>query len=111
MYPEDHKIKGMWSRYHILAIVLTTIIIWPMFFMKLGLPFFCHIIPSFTVLGLYIDIIGVIIASIEAPYFGSFADSGDVERKRTVVKEKYLKIGLTLIGIGFFFQGIAAILS
>ncbi len=111
MYPEDHKIKGTGSRYQIIAVVLTTIIIWPLFFIKLGFPFCDHIVPFFTVLGLYIDILGVIIASIEAPYFGSFADGGDVERKRAVVKEGYLKIGLTFIGIGFLFQSIAAILS
>ncbi len=59
----------------------------------------------------YAIIIGVIIASIEAPYFGLFADGGDLEIKRSKVKEKYYKWGLLLIGIGFLLQGIAAIYS
>lgn len=111
MYPEDRKIKGTPRCYQIIAAFLTTIIIWPLFFIKLGFPFSDHIVPFLTVLGLYIDILGVIIASIEAPYFGLFLDGGDIERKKAILKEKYLKIGLTFIGIGFLFQGIAAILS
>jgi hypothetical protein len=111
MYPKDKEIKGKRSRYHIFAVVLATLIIWPLFFIKLGFSICNNIIPFITVLGLYIDILGVIIASIEAPYFGLFADGGDIETKRTKVKENYLKIGLTLIGIGFLFQVVAVILS
>jgi hypothetical protein len=109
MYPKDNEIKGN-RIFQIIAAGLITLIIWPLFFVKLGFPSCNNIVPFVTVLGLYIDIIGVIIASIEAPYFGLFADGGDVERKRTKIKEKYLKIGLAFIGIGFLFQVIAVIL-
>ena len=111
MYPKDDEIKGKWKGYHTIAAAFSTLIIWPLFFIKLGFPSCNNIVPFITVLGLYLDILGVIFASIEAPYFGLFGDGGDIERKRTRVKEKYLKIGLTLMGIGFLFQGIAAIIS
>ncbi|MBN1475035.1 MAG: hypothetical protein JW914_10490 [Syntrophaceae bacterium] len=111
MYPKDNDIKGKWSKYQIISVVLSTLIIWPLFFLKLGFPSCHNMIPFISVLGLYLDILGVIIASIEAPYFGLFADGGNVEIKRARIKEKYLKIGLTLIGIGFLFQGIETIIS
>jgi hypothetical protein len=111
MYPKDDEIKGKLGGYRLFAILLSTIIIWSIFIIKLGLPSCSNIVHFISVMGLYIDILGVIIASIEAPDFGLFADGGDIERKRTKVKEKYLKIGLTFIGIGFLFQGIAEIIS
>ncbi len=111
MYPKDDEIKGKWSKYQICALVLATLIIWPLFFIKHGFPSCSNTIPLVTVLGLYFDILGVIIASIEAPYFGLFGNGGDVETKRVRVKEKYLKIGLTFIGIGFLLQGVAVIFS
>ena len=110
MYPKDKEIKGKWSRYQILSVVLSTSIIWPFFLIERGLPSCNNIIPFISVLGLYVDIIGVIIASIDAPYFGPFPDAGEVEKKRIKLKEKYLKIGLSFIGIGFLLQGIAAII-
>lgn len=111
MYPKDDEIKGKWSKYQIIAVALATIVLWPLFFIRLGFPSWHNIVPFVTVFGLYLDILGVIIASIEAPYFGLFADGGDVEIKRTRIKEKYLKICLMFIGIGFLFQGVAAIIS
>ena len=111
MYPNDDEIKGQWKTYHKLSIFIATIIIWPLFFIIKGLSIFNNVGPFLSVLGLYIDIIGVVMASVEAPYFGLFADGGDIERKRTIAKEKYFKIGLMLIGIGFLLQGIAIIIQ
>lgn len=109
-YPKDDEIKGK-CKYQIIAAALATVIIWPLFFIKHGSPSCSNILPFVTVMGLYLDILGAVIASIEAPYFGLFADGGDVEIKRRRIKEKYLKIGLTFIGIGFLFQGVAAVFS
>jgi hypothetical protein len=109
MYPKDDQIRGKWSRYQIIAVALSTLIIWSLFFIRLGFPSCNNIVPFITVVGLYVDILGVIIASIEAPYSGEYLDGGDIERKRTKVKETYLRIGLTFIGIVFLFQGVAVI--
>ena len=111
MYPKDNDIKGAWKSYHIAGIILSTLLIWSLFFSK-RVPLKIVSIPPFlSVLGLNIDINGVIIASIEAPYFGLFADGGDQESKRSKVKEKYFKWGLLFIGFGFLLQGMAAIYS
>ena len=35
----------------------------------------------FSIIGLYIDIIGVLIASLKTPYLGAFLDGGELEHK------------------------------
>jgi len=111
MYPEDKDIKGVWKKYQLAAIILPTLIIWTLFFIQRHIINHENIIAFLIVLGLNFDIVGVVIASIEAPFLGFFADGGLLEGKRNLKKEVSFKRGLLLICLGFFLHGIAVIYS
>lgn len=108
-YPKDNEIKVEWRYIHIAILVLSVLIIWPLF----------YYITDFTqnfknkllsVLGLNIDIIGVVIASLKTPFYGLFFDGGDIKHKRANVEKKYFKFGMLLIALGFFLQALGILL-
>jgi hypothetical protein len=64
-----------------------------------------------SLLGLYIDIIGVVIASLKTPYYGAFYDGGKIEINRQKVEKKYFQIGMLLIAIGMILQTCGVMLQ
>lgn len=109
-YPKDHEIKVVWTKFIISLLAISTVSLWSAFFYLN--PAICDIeISKFlSVIGLYIDIVGVAIASLKTPYYGSFTDGGAIEVKRAKVEEKYFKTGMLLIGFGFFLQAMGSTL-
>lgn len=109
-YPQDHEIKVVWTKFIISLLLISTASLWSVFFYLN--PVLCEIkISKFlSITGLYIDILGVAIASLKTPYYGSFNDGGAIEVKRARAEEKYFKTGMLLIGIGFFLQALGSIL-
>lgn len=110
-YPQDHEIKVVWTKFIISLLTISTISLWSVFFYLN--PIICDIEKSkfLSTTGLYIDIIGVVIASLKTPYYGIFYDGGEIEVKRARAEEKYFKIGMLLIGFGFFLQAMGSIFS
>ena len=108
-YPKDHEIRVVWGKLRISLIVFATVIIWPAF---LYFNPICSLSTSklLVVLGLYIDIGGVVIASLKTPYYGLFADGGEIEVKRGKVERKYFQAGMLLIGIGFLLQAFGSLM-
>lgn len=51
------------------------------------------------------------LASLKTPFYGSFYDAGQIERKRQEVEKKYFQIGMYLIGLGMILQTISALLQ
>lgn len=109
-YPQDHEIKVVWTKFIISLLAVSTVLLWSVFFYLN--PVLCGIKISkiLSAIGLYIDILGVAIASLKTPYYGSFHDGGDIELKRAKVEERYFKFGMLLIGIGFFLQAMSSAL-
>ncbi len=105
-YPKDEDIKAKWTAYHKAFIILPTIVIW-VWFISLN----SFISPStinklLSLIGLNIDIIGVIIASLKAPYYGLFVDGGKIEFKRQQVEHESFKRGMFIVVVGLFFQAL-----
>lgn len=107
-YPQDHEIKVIWTKFIVSLLLISTVSLWSVFFYLN--PVLCEIKTSklLSVIGLYIDVLGVAIASLETPYYGSFHDGGAIEKRRAKVEEKYFRIGMLLIGVGFFFQALGS---
>lgn len=108
-YPQDHEIRVVWGKLRISLIVCATVIIWPAF---LYFNPICLLSASklLVVIGLYVDIIGVVIASLKTPYYGLFADGGEIEVKRGNVERKYFPAGMLLVGIGFLLQAFGSLM-
>lgn len=109
-YPKDNEVKVKWTKLHILIVILSTIVIWPLFY-------YCTINLSskltnklLSVAGLNIDIIGVVVASLKTPYYGTFHDGGKIETIRANIERKYFQLGMWLIALGFFFQALGTLL-
>lgn len=108
-YPADGDIKVKWSRFQVAMVVVPTVAIWAMFFLWPGAaePHLLKTVLSIS--GLNVDIVGVVVASLKAPYFGSFLDGGKIEFKREAADRKAFQVGMVLVGIGFFLQAIAVL--
>lgn len=108
-YPKDDEIKVEWKRLHIAIIVLSIIVIWPLFFCVTDRT---QNLPNklLTVSGLNIDIIGVVVASLKTPFYGQFFDGGKIENTRANVEKNYFQVGMWLIGVGFFLQALGTLL-
>lgn len=109
-YPVDDKIKVEWNKFHSLIISISTIcsiggIIYLNFKQFLSFPKFLSII------GLYIDILGVLIASLKTPYFGAFMDGGESERKRGDEEKKWFVRGMYLIALGMILQVLGVVIQ
>ena len=78
--------------------------------------FFCADFTTFptnkflTIVGLNINIVGVVFASLKTPFYGFFHDSGEIETIRANVEKKYFKSGMWLIVLGSFSQAIGTLL-
>lgn len=108
-YPADHDIRVRWTWFQRVLVVGSTLVLWLTFWLLIG-PDHERIKTTLTLLGLNIDIVGVVWASLTAPYFGAFADGGAVEHKRRRVQERAFQIGMCMVGVGFLLQGLATIL-
>ncbi len=64
-----------------------------------------------TLLGLTLDIVGILLAAKRVPYLGSFLDAGDLNRKSESENHFWTSLGLTLIIIGFILQGLGSIVN
>jgi hypothetical protein len=62
-----------------------------------------------NIAGLYIDFLGVIIATLKTPYYGIFPDAGKLEIERQKVENKYFKIAIFLIVIGMLLQALSTL--
>ena len=108
-YPERSEIKVEWTLLHI-AVLIVSLVIIPFAFVKF-VNFHQPFLPKFlSVLGLLVDIVGVTIATLKTPYYGSFHDGGQIEIWRREEEDKYFKVGMFLIAIGAFFQAFGNIL-
>lgn len=108
-YPKDNEVKVEWKPLHIAIIVLSVLIIWPIFYCATDLTkSFTN--KLFSVAGLNIDIIGVVVASLKTPYYGLFLDGGKIENTRANAEKKYFQFGMWLIALGFFFQALGTLL-
>lgn len=83
--------------------------IWPVFFFLSDLTnHFANKLLS--VVGLNVDIIGVVIASLKTPFYGFFHDGGKIEIHRANVERRYFQFGMWLIAAGFFLQALGTLL-
>jgi len=108
-YPKDDEVKVQWKPLHIAIVVLSVVVIWPLFYCATDLT------KSFTnkllsIAGLNIDIIGVVVASLKTPFYGFFHDGGKIEIVRANVEKKYFQLGMWLIAFDFFLQALGTLL-
>lgn len=104
-YPTDDQIQVEWNHFHTIVICIST-------FCTVG--GVAHLISGetythsklFSIIGLYIDIFGVLIASLKTPHFGSFLDAGELEKKREEEEKKWFVRGMYTIAIGMTLQVI-----
>jgi len=101
--------KIEWTKLHIGFIAIATAVLWPAFF-YFNPPLAFKLSKFFSALGLYIDVVGVVLASLKTPYYGTFYDGGAIERKRAKVEEKYFQLGMLLVGFGFLLQAFGTIM-
>ncbi len=104
-YPSDDQIKVEWTKFHILIVGISTI------FTLLGLGNLINlqifsIQKVFSIIGLYIDIIGVLMASMKTPHFGAFMDGGELDKKKSDVERKWFVRGMYTVSIGMILQVI-----
>lgn len=107
-YPKDDEVKVKWQPVQI-GVVMLSILIWPLFIVTYDI---CgnFIKKLISVLGLHIDLIGAVVASLKTPHFGDFYDGGRLESTRAKVEQKYFQMGMSLVAAGFLLQAIASIL-
>jgi len=108
-YPSDSEIRVVWSKLHITLMACATVLLWPTFFCFNPISSL-KVTKALSVSGLYVDIVGVVIASLKTPYYGAFHDGGEIERKRAKVEAKYFQAGMLLIGFGFLLQALGTLL-
>ncbi len=108
-YPTDDQIKVEWTIFHKTICVIPTFIIWIWFISGPGLESPFHWNKFLSLLGLNIDIFGVVIASLKPPYFGLFADGGMVEFKRGQAEQESFKKGMFIVAIGLLFQALGVL--
>ena len=85
-------------------LAVVSLLIWAIFFARHGLTSPAGLSRLLSVLGLNIDIVGVMIASRRTPYFGLFADGGAVELKRQKAEQRSFEWGMLVIALGLLLQ-------
>lgn len=108
-YPEENEIKVEWSWLHVSIVLLSVLVIWPVFYFALD-PTINITNKLLSVLGLNIDIFGVVLASLKTPFYGIFHDGGKIEILRANAERKYFQLGMWLIAVGFFLQALGTLL-
>lgn len=109
-YPSDEEIRIEWNKFHYLILFISSCVtIGGIVYLN------CNQLLSlaklFSVIGLYIDIIGVLIASLKTPYLGAFLDAGELESKRGNEEKKWFVKGMYLIAIGMILQVLGIIIQ
>lgn len=108
-YPDSKDIKVQWTKLNtILVLVVTFILIFFLIFQPNLKPLTLGQIVN--IISLYINFLGIIVISLKTPYYGTFFDGGKIEEKRQKVEKKYFDLGMILIVIGMFFQGLSALI-
>lgn len=108
-YPEDHEIRVKWSGFPLAVVLGATAVLWLAYWLLIS-PEHERLKTVLTLAGLNIDIVGVVWASLSPPYYGAFADGGELEVKRKEVQERAFRRGMSLVALGFLLQGLATIL-
>jgi len=108
VYPKDNEVKVEWTYMHIAIVVLSVLVIWPLFYCVTDLTKL-PINKLLSVVGLNVDIIGVVVASLKTPFYGHFHDGGQIEITRANVERKYFQSGMWLIALGFFLQALGTL--
>ncbi|HEL5052545.1 TPA: hypothetical protein UOA92_000300 [Stenotrophomonas maltophilia] len=108
-YPEDHEIRVKWGGFQLAIVFGATTVIWVAFWLLIS-PDHERLKTVLTLVGLNIDIVGVVWASLSPPYYGAFADGGELEFKRKEVQERAFRRGMLLVALGFLLQGLSTIL-
>jgi hypothetical protein len=109
-YPERHEVRVKWEWYNYSILGISTILLWGAFVILVDFqgPFVAKLI---SVSGLYIDIVGITLATLKTPYYGSFYDGGDVERWRLDEEKKWFIWGMFIIACGTLLQVLGTILQ
>ena len=109
-YPENKDIKVEWTIIHKFVIMITSLIIIGFLIFE-SMTKHISLTKYLTITGLYIDIIGVVIASLKTPYYGLFYDGGKIEVERQKIEKKSFQKGMLLISIGMILQVISTLLQ
>lgn len=108
-YPKDDEVKVEWKPLHIAIVVLSVVVIWPLFYCATDLT--KNLTNKlFSIAGLNIDIIGVVVASLKTPFYGAFHDGGKIEFTRANVEKRCFQFGMWLVALGFFLQALGTLL-
>lgn len=91
-------------------LLVVTIAVWWLYIKSFSEPSAFSKTKLFSVLGLYVDMWGVAIASLKTPYYGLFLDGGAIEVKRQNAERKVFQLGMFLVGIGLVFQALGVLL-
>jgi hypothetical protein len=107
-YPSDGNIKVEWNKWHSIIIGLVTILSVVLLILErqkdnVLMTKYC------SVIGLWIDFLGVVIASLKTPSYGTFYDGGELNRKCKQVEDNAFKKGMFIIAFGLIFQMIGSI--
>lgn len=108
-YPKDSEIKVEWTLFHYVFLLVCTLLTWGMYIFSLQSNTF-QLSKLFSILGLYIDIIGVVVASLKTPFFGLFVDGGEVQMKCAKVENIWFQRGMFIIALGMLFQIVGSLL-
>ncbi|MCZ8236814.1 MAG: hypothetical protein O9310_00130 [Leptospiraceae bacterium] len=104
-YPTDDQIKVEWNKFHTIILCVSSIFSIAGIINLFTMPIISYS-KLFSIIGLYVDIVGVLIASLKTPYFGSFMDGGDLERRRGDEEKKWFLKGMYTISVGMILQVI-----
>lgn len=108
-YPE--KVKIEWRFFHTLLLLLATSITWGLYFYRLfpgDEPFSISKLLSMS--GLYIDIVGVTLASLKTPYYGDFWGMEKLETEKERVEKNWFQRGMAIVALGLLLQVMANLL-
>lgn len=110
IYPQPSEIKVEWTTVHIGIVVVSVILIWPLYFLAGGFTGGFEY-KFLSLAGLNIDILGVVMASLKTPFYGNFYDGGALEVARQNKERKYFQVGMWLVAAGFLLQALGTALS
>ncbi len=109
-YPTDEMVKVEWTRTHKIVLLVITLII-VAFLIYIAAIENISVAKCFSVSGLYVDILGVVIASRKTPYFGLFSDGGKLEAKRQEADARSFQKGMWVIAVGMLLQAIGTMIQ
>ena len=107
-YPRIEEVTAKFRYKYIFAVTIIAITLAGGYLFQLGNQNFSYS-KILSILGLIIDMYGIVITFSHVEYFGSFLDAGALESLRIKSKQKVLNIGLIVILIGFTIQAIASL--